>query len=48
MGEKKIAYVLLFIDLSVQESVWFSRQQDEDAKGKIAARARRQNAETGG
>jgi len=48
MGEKKIAYVLLFIDLIVQERVCISRQQDEDAKGKIAARTRRQNAGKGG
>jgi hypothetical protein len=48
MGEMKNAYVLLFIDLSVQESVCISRKQDEDAKGKIAARARRQSAGTGG
>jgi hypothetical protein len=40
MGEKKNAYVLLFIDLSVQERVCISRQQDEDAKGKMAARTR--------
>jgi hypothetical protein len=48
MGEKKNAYVLLFIDFIVQESVCISRQQDEDAKVKIAARTRRQNAGTGG
>jgi hypothetical protein len=48
MGEKENAYVLLLIDLSVQESVCISRQQDEDAKGKIATRARRKNARTVG
>ena len=48
MGEKKNAYVLFFIDLIVQERVCISRQQDEDAKGKIAARTRRQNAGKGG
>jgi hypothetical protein len=46
-GREENAYVLLFIDLIVQESVCISRQQDEDAKGKIAARTRRQNAGTG-
>jgi len=46
MGEKKNAYSLLFIDLSVQDSFCISRKQDEDAKLKIAARARRQNART--
>jgi hypothetical protein len=47
-GREENAYVLLLIDLSVQDSVCISRQQDEDAKGQIAARARTKNAETGG
>jgi hypothetical protein len=42
-GEKKKWFVLLLIDLSVQEIICISQQQDEDAKGQIAAKARRQN-----
>jgi hypothetical protein len=32
MGEKKNSYIVLFMDLRVQEGVCISRKQDEDAK----------------